>query len=83
MKDNENQDVKLLVRLRGTGEPKPDKTASEENESKQAGKPAAKGSKQTSVNQSKSTDKKEGKNKPSKNNSQQTPLSKNDFFYIF
>jgi len=74
MKDIDNQDIKLLVRLRGNAEPKADKLTSEENDSKQAGKPASKGSKQTSVNQTKSSDKKDAK-KPNKNNSQLTASS--------
>lgn len=75
MKDNDNQDIKLLVRLRGNTETKAEKPAAEENDSKQGGKPASKASKQVTPNQSKLTDKKDAK-KPNKNNSQVAASSK-------
>ncbi len=75
MKDNDNQDIKLLVRLRGNADNKSEKPATDENDTKQAGKPASKASKQATPNQSKLTDKKDAK-KPTKNNSQQAVASK-------
>ena len=75
MKDNDNQDIKLLVRLRGNADTKAEKQVIEEPEAKQAGKQVSKPSKQATPNLSKLTDKKDAK-KPTKNNSQQVAASK-------
>ena len=72
--NNDNQDIKLLVRLRGNVENKSEKTSNDEPDNKQAAKANAKTAKQTNPNQSKSTDKKDAK-KPAKNNSQQSVAS--------
>lgn len=75
MKDYDNQDIKLLVRLRGNVETKPEKASIEESENKQIRKQGSKNTTQINTNQSKLPDKKDAK-KATKNNSQQQAASK-------
>ncbi len=82
MKDNDFQDIKLLVRLRGVGEGKPPIQPTEESiDSKQSKQANAKGPKQNTPNQSKPNEKKDAK-KPSKTNPQQSEKSNFIVFYI-
>jgi len=75
MKENDNQDIKLLVRLRGNTDIKQEKPITEEGDSKQSGKTGTKANKQQTPLQTKPNDKKDNKTKPIKNNSQQPATS--------
>ncbi len=75
MKENDNQDIKLLVRLRGNAEPKPESKADPKAEDPSSMKSGQKGPKQQSTAPNKSVDNKQTKPKSGKNPTLQAPIS--------